>query len=890
MRIRPALAIVLTLLAAGCGGASAPRLPPPPPDGNTVLDRGVVPLAHHLRLRIDPAAAVLKGTMRMPAQVYLETDTVRLHAERVTVERASVIVGTRTLTPQVISGPHGGLALFVGEVLGAGPIELSLDFTAPLEEVPEGIYRVRDGEPAEWYAFSQFEPLEARRAFPCFDQPDHKAAWHVTVEAPKGQLAFSNAPLSWKEPVDGGTFVAHHFQPTPPLPSYLLAFAVGPLETADASPALGLSTPTRVVTTRGKARLAAHALNETARALAELERYFGEPYPYAKLDLVAVPNFAAGAMENPGLITFRERLLLLADNPSIGERQGTLSVIAHELAHIWFGDLVTPRWWDDLWLNEAFATWMGGRVIAALEPRWETDPAQAQGAGGLMGADSTPSQRAIRQPIVDGGDVYNAFDGMTYGKGAAVLGMLESYLEPEVFRTGIRAYLAAHAHRNADTSDLYAALSKAASRDVGALASTFVDRPGVPIVTVALTCAEGPEPARITLQQARYTPLDVTLEPGQWQVPVCLRYATPLTPEPQRQCFLLDAPERQFSLFAPGCPTWLHPNADERGYYRWALPDDALRALVTTHRAQLTLRERAALPGHLSAGMDAGRLEARAWADLLVALGADDHRLVVSAVAGGLRRIYGLLGEKPRPALSALAVRLLGPHVGRLGFAPRDGEPESDRILRGQLVGTYAELTEDPALLAHARGVADRFLSDPAAVDAESVAMYLTLATSRGDEALHTALREALPKLALPIHREHVVRALGAFRAPDLLARSLELVLDPSLRSQDLRTLLGGMGGTESTRRAAWDFVKARYEALVARIGEKAAPGLPWYGSGFCTAEERLEVATFFSEARRMPQGSQRNLELTLQAIDRCKAARQRHAGGLEQWLEATTP
>jgi alanyl aminopeptidase len=882
------LALSLALAAVlGCGGGPEVRHAPPPQDGNVVLDRGVVPLEHHLRLRIDPSAERLSGSIRIPAHVYLETDTIRLHSEGLSISRATVIVKTRTLQAQVIQGENGGLSLFVGEMLRAGPVEIGLEFSGPLTEVPEGIYRVQDGNPAEWYVYSQFEPLEARRAFPCFDQPDHKAPWHVTVEAPKGLRAFANAPEASAESVESGAFIAHRFRPTPALPSYLLAFAVGPLEAAEASASLGLSTPTRILTPRGKAHLATFALNETARALKVIEAYFDQRYPYDKLDLVAVPNFSAGAMENPGLITFRERLLLLPSAPSIGERQATLSVIAHELAHIWFGDLVTLSWWDDLWLNEAFATWMAGRVVDQLEPKWEVDAGQAQSAGGLMAADSTPSQRAIRQPITHGGDVYNAFDGMTYGKGAAVIGMMESFLGADVFRAGMLAYMAKHAHRNVETSDLYAAVSGAAQRDVAPMFSSFVDQTGAPSVDVAWTCDGPAAPARLTLKQTRYVPQDVELSPAAWQIPVCVRVATEAAPEPQRQCFVLDAPERTFSLLAPGCPTWLHPNADERGYYRWSLAPEALNALTTTQRARLTTRERAALPGHITALFDAGAMDASAWAEQMVRLGDDPHRLVVSAVAGALRRVYGVTGERPHAALAALSTRLIAPHLNRMGLKPRYDEPEADRLLRGTLVGTHFDLTEDPAILAFAREVARQFIADPDGVDTETLGMYLSLAASRGDDALHTALLDRLSKATLPQHRDVTIRALGAFRAPTLLERSLALTTSTQLRAQDIRTLIGAAGGTPETRAVAWGFVTEQYGALVARLGEKSAPSLPWYGAWFCEATDRERVATFFAEPGRAPSGTARNLKLALESVDRCIQGRARHGQALLSWLDA---
>ena len=883
--------VVICLWLAGCGGpepAKQAATAATPPDGNARLDPNIVPTKYTLDLRVDPATDTTRGRIEIELNIGLnigpETRRLNLHGERITVNDAALQADGLTLKGVATSGPHGGLALDFKDVLPKGKATLTINFQAPLEEVPEGLYRVKDG--AEWYAFSQFEPLEARRAFPCFDEPGFKAPWHLSLRVPNGQVGLTNS--SEVRRVSEGGFQLIEFAPTPPLPTYLIAFAVGPLDVIEAPSPVGTPgrmVPFRVITTKGKGHLAAYPLKHTPIILKALTDFFGRPYPYDKLDLVAVPNFAAGAMENPGLITFRERLLLLEDSATVGDRMASHGVIAHELAHMWFGDLVTMAWWDDLWLNEAFATWMATRIVETVEPSFEADLGQAAGAGGTMSLDGQTSARAIRQLITNGGDIYNAFDGITYGKGSLVLGMLESYLGAEVFRDGIRAYLDANAHGSATTADLMDAWSARAGRDIGALMAPFLDQPGTPFVELKLRCGPTPDAtATLDLSQTRWLPQgSVATASKPWNVPICVRYA--LDGKSQTECHLLESERASVELKQKGCPSFLYPNADERGYYRWRLPPEALLALLRDHREKLSLREKVTLTSHLAALLEAGGMTASDYADALLLLSDESHRFIVGGVASGLRMPFHFLGEKPRPDLSALVRRTLQRHLDRLGFDSRPDETPGDRLLRNHLIYTLADITEDPQVLSKAQATAKAFVRDPQSVDTEVAALLVPIAAWSGDTDLHARLREVALTQTVPARRETALRALGAFRRPELLMKSLDLVLDGTVRAQDFGTISRGVGGREVSRRTAWTWMTAHYEALVTRIGEKSAPGLPFVGAGFCASDDRAAVDAFFRGLSAPVQGTERNLKLALEGIDRCVRSKTRHAADLEAWL-----
>ena len=889
--------VVLSL--SGCGGATPAGTPEGAPgagsltaaaglpNGNERLDHRVAPTRYRLDLSLDPSRDTTQGRMEIDLVVNAATREIRLHADRLTIRSATLRHGDAPARPaQVVSGPHGGLSLRLETDLPVGPASVSIDFQGPLGEVPEGVYRVREGD--AWYAYTQFEPLEARSAFPCFDQPDFKVPWELVLRVPPAQKAFANTPESARRLEDGQQVVT--FRPTAPLPSYLIAFAVGPLDVLEA-PAGSASTPLRIITTAGRAKEAAYALRETPRILASLESWFGRPYPYEKLDLVAVPNFSAGAMENAGLVTFREKLLLLDEKSATGARAGMFGVVAHELAHMWFGDLVTMVWWDDLWLNEAFATWMGNRTVQEVAPEFENDIDQAAGAAGVISLDAQPSTRAIRQPIAHGGDVYNAFDGITYGKGSLVLGMLESTLGAEKFRDGVRLYLEEHAGGNATTADLVSALSRASGVAISPIVESFTTRPGTPMVAVSVECEPGSRP-RLKLHQSRYRPLDGQApEVSPWTLPMCVRYATAGS-EAVRQCFVLDGAAGADAVVplekAESCPLWLHPNADERGYYRWTLPDAQREALFSRKGVPvpLTLRERVVIPALTGAWLESGGLTIAQAIELSLDLGSETHRTLLSAAFWGMRGPFRLLGEQPDARLTARLDAAFGPHLLRLGMEPKPAENADVRFLRNSLVNAFADMTASQAVLEKARKVAEAFLRAPSDVDPELAGLYVPIAATIGDLTLWTRFRELLKSPLGAGERDTVLRALGSFRGPGLLERSLALGLDDTLRAQDLRGLLYAGGGRDTTRHAAWRWLTANYDAVVARIGDKSSPSLPFVGASFCDAVDRAAVEAFFAGPRGRVEGTERNLKLTLENIDRCMAFKKRHQAGAQAWLE----
>ncbi|HET9450097.1 MAG TPA: M1 family metallopeptidase, partial [Aggregicoccus sp.] len=691
------LVLLLGAALAGCGGSRAAAPPPgaPPPQGEVRaakprgrpeppklrLGEHVKPTAYAVELTLRPDEPRFEGRVTIDLQLSQPTDVLWLHGRGLSVNQAHAQVGGHRVPLEPLQGGEDFLGFAAPQPLPAGSVVLSVGYTGPVSsrEV-DGVFRVREG--ADWYVFTQFEPLAARTAFPCFDEPGFKTPWTLTLNVPRGQLAVANTPqVEVQRRADG--LQSYRFARSEPLPTYLVAFGVGPFDVLEARPSGARRVPTRILTPRGRREEATYAAEVTPVLLAELERYFGTPYPYAKLDVLAVP-LLGGAMENAGLVTFNSGLLLSKPAEDTLSRQRRFAAVqAHELAHQWFGNWVTMAWWDDLWLNEAFATWMSAHLLVDWQPGWGESLARVAERSEALEADSLTTARRIRQPIESSNDVHNAFDGITYGKGAAVLRMVEAWLGQDVFRRGVQRYLGEHPHATATVDDFLKALSAAAGRDVAPVLSTFLEQTGAPLLGMRLECQKGAGGAKLHLTQERYRPVGSAPGAAQsWRVPLCVRYGG-ATGEAQRACTVLEAAQGELALTeAKGCPAWVMPNAGGTGYYRSALEPAQLAALLGPHARKLTAEERVALLGDARALVQADRLPmAEAMRLARQYSGAPEREVVLAAVhlLGALRE--ELLPEALLPARERLVRELFQGRARVLGFTPKAEEGEDARLL-----------------------------------------------------------------------------------------------------------------------------------------------------------------------------------------------------------------
>ncbi len=509
-------------------------MPTAPHPSRFRLPADVRPTRYDLHLEPDLEGGTFRGEVRIALRLARPRAEIVLHAADLAIERATAHSGGREMPARVrLARADETAALRFPRPLGAGEATLALRFSGRLNQHLRGLYAASaDGSR---YAFSQCEAADARRILPCFDEPAFKARFRVAVTVRDGETAVSNGPVEREEPVPGGRVV--RFAETPPLSTYLLALAVGRLE-ASAPRHLG-PVPIRVWHVPGKGQLTAFALEAAAEALARLQDYFDIPYPYRKLDLVAVPDFEAGAMENAGAVFFRETLLLLDPaTASLVERKRAAEVIAHELAHMWYGDLVTMAWWDDLWLNEAFATWMAYRVVADWRPEWRMWQGFEHDRSAALGMDALANTHPIYARVRSVADATENFDAITYEKGAAVVRMIEHYLGPDAFRAGVRLYMRRHREGNTVAADLWRALEEASGKPVARVAQAWIAQPGFPLVSIAPARDGGP--AALGVRQERFFAdprVPAARRRGKWPVPLVVKWrgGGGASPRPRRR-------------------------------------------------------------------------------------------------------------------------------------------------------------------------------------------------------------------------------------------------------------------------------------------------------------------------------------------------------------------
>jgi alanyl aminopeptidase len=866
-----AAAGALLWMAAAAAGAADPR----PPDLR--LPATASPETYAIALTIDPQRDSFRGTADIGVALAAPTRLLWLNAAELSIAKVSVAAPGGPVGARIVPGGDEFAGVSFDREVGPGSLTLHFEYSGRIgETTTRGVFRQKDGE--DWYVFTQFETNDARRAFPGFDEPSYKAPFQLTLRIPEGTTAVSNTAIESESEAPGGGRVVR-FRKTPPLPSYLVAFAVGPFDYVDAGRAGARKTPIRIVTPRGKASRARYAAETTGELLEQLESYFGMPFPFEKLDQLAIPQTVSfGAMENAGLITWSETALLATPaEETILFRQRMASWCAHEIAHQWFGDLVTLAWWDDVWLNESFATWMADRTMIAWKPEWGGAVDRVVATSNVMYEDTLVSARKIRQEILTQDDIENAFDGISYQKGAAVLTMFEAWVGAGKFQASVRRYLEAHRWGNATVRDFLKALEAESRPGVAAAFTTFLDQAGVPLVQVSLDCGGGG--ARIALSQKRLLPIGSKGSADEvWEIPVCVRGGG--GSDTARSCELLARPSGTMpppspSGAAPECPGWLLANDGSVGYYRALYRGDLLDRLLAVADSELTLPERVGLLRDVNALAETGPLSMNVALSLVPRFSSEPERPVVEAalrIASDPRK--HLVPANLRPEYARFVSKSFGERARALGFAPKAEENDDTRLLRVSLVPFVASEGDEPQLQAEARRLALRWLDDRSAIAADMVGPVLRTAARHGDRELFDRLAKAAGAATVRRDRIQLYNALGLFPEPALVERALPLFLSKETDARETDVILFSASGEASGRQAVWDFIKANYDAIVARLPREETQVIPYLASDFCDPAHRRDVGEFFrGRAQKLPGGSRR-LAQTLETIDLCIASR----------------
>jgi alanyl aminopeptidase len=838
------------------------------------LDGKVIPKFESIELKLDPGQSQYRGSVRIELDVKEETDRFRLHSEGLILERIEIIQDGKSLPFEYDTAAGSLIEIRTHETLSLGSMLLTVDFSNDFDTTAKSLYRMEND--GLWYVFSQFESNEAREAFPCWDEPIFKLPYQVTLIVPEGDLALTNTPAKNERISNGWKTVV--FEETKPLPSYLLAIVTGPLETV---PIPGMSIPGRVVTIKGRTDLAGEAVKSTPPILAALEKYFGQPYPFEKLDLIAVPEFWYGAMENPGAVTYSERILLLDPLAvNVHQRRSLAIVTAHELAHMWFGDLVTMKWWDDLWLNESFASWIGDKIAHEVFPEFRLDVNQVRKAHRAMIADARPSTRAVRQPVEATDNLLQSADVLTYNKGQAVLNMFEQWLGADTFRKCVIEYLERNAWGNASAGDFWSVISGVSGDDIAGAMSTFLDQGGVPLVTFVVD-----HDKRLKLSQERFSNYGVDVqEDNLWTIPVVFSYSDGSGTR-TRKVFLSET-EQTIPLNDVDNIDWVLPNVGMNGYYRWSISPQMMEMLVKRSTEILTERERVGLIGNLSSLLDAGEIRGDSYLKILNAFADDPVPQVISTLLTAMEKVKTAFVTEDLESLFAVYVRhTLGPALRRYGLVGKGGEEEEIARFRPQLISWMADEGKDGRIIAFVDSLTREHLNDPTIIDPSLADVVLDLSAHHGDRTLFEECRDHLETTDIPRERSRYIYMMGCFRDSTLVEEALRYTLEGPLRPMEAFMIPRAIRDETDNDDRLFQWVMDNYEIIASRIPAEFVYYLPLY-SGGCSRERLAKAQVFFTDPQRNLPGVDRQLAMVSDQVNDCASLREREGKVVAEYLE----
>ena len=834
------------------------------------LPNDVRPVRYSASLNLVPGQDRFSGDIRIDLEIVQPTSTVWLNAKALEFESGGVRQGSTSLPVEFQSAPNDFLGVKVSTALQPGHAQLEIRYTGEVSRtLTDGAFQQQQGN--DWYIFTKFEPVTARRVFPCFDEPSFKTPWQLTLTIPEGLKALSNTPeLS----ADAGenNMKSVRFAETKPLPSYLVAFAAGPFDVVPTAPIGKDHVPGNIIVPRGRSSEAAYAASITPKLIELLETYFGTPYPYEKLDQIVVPLTTAwGAMENAGLIAYGDFLLSPPEQDTELRQRGRAHTMEHEMSHQWFGDLVTTEWWDDIWLNEAFASWLSSKLLDEWKPEWNIK-ADAARSINVMRADSLTAARKIRQPIEAPGDIANAFDGITYGKGEAVIGMFENYVGPDAFQKAVRLYLHKHAWGNATASDLLAAVDQISPNSKsGSAFSTFLNQVGFPLVSVTAECTAK---SLLRLTQSRFRPVGSPASADQlWQIPVCAVWND--SGGVHRECTLLTEPFAVFTLHtAQGCPTWLSADANAAGYYAVSYEPSLADHLIHKGLIDLKPTERAAVLRNIQLMFSSGLGNLRQDLEFADAFSRSPDPGLVRQSADMVASVNNFVREDLHAQYAAWIRSLYQARARELGWQPKPDESLEIRLLRIEVVPLVATRGGDPELQTQALQLAHDWLQNRSGIDADMIVPVLSAAAWNGNRAFFDDLVTGVKETTVQRERLWIGQALGSFRDPDLARAALELFFDKDIDPRELERNL--FGAPLETRQIVWSFVQQNFDKLNSTLpGARGIPfgaRLPLSASGFCDPQHHYQVAAFFQPRIGSLPGGAHNLANTLESIRLCAA------------------
>ncbi|MBL7222169.1 MAG: M1 family metallopeptidase [Phycisphaerae bacterium] len=812
------------------------------------LGRAVLPVSQDIALDIDANRDGYTGKVTIELDVSRKTDTICFHASEMDLESVVLDGPDNSIPLDCAVGDKGVVTARAPALLKPGRYALKIEFAREFNRKGVGIYKTRHRGAA--YVFTQFEPEFARSAFPCWDAPEFKIHWRMTLKVPRNHLVVSNTLP--QEMITTARSKTVRFTRTRPMPSYLLALAVGPMETVSVE---GMSVPGRIITARGQKHLAEMARKISPPLLKTLEDYFECPYPYAKLDQIAVPEFNFGAMENAGAITYRDSILLKDPRATAASQRSMQAVtVAHEMAHMWFGNLVTPKWWDDLWLNESFASWMALKVVRKVYPELDLANSDISSRERAMGADSVASTRPIRREVRADENMSKLFNAIAYNKGMAILTMVEDWLGEENFRKGMIRYMNQHRWGNADAFDLAAALEPVANgdSDVNAIMKDFITLAGVPLVKVEFI-----DESTVRLTQSRYKLCGEVGGSGRpWNIPVILKYSDGRKEYTQRVLMTASAVSVKLkAAILRKVDGWLYPNADEKGYYRWAVEKGELTRLARIVRTRFDTRRKLGFLGNVSALFYAGDIQADEFLTIVGSFNLDASPEVVAKVVELLDRIHvDFITADLADDYAAYLRTVMGESLQKISRDSTRGESVHTASLRSDLIGLLGDKGRDQSVIMLAHTQAAAYVKDPHSVDPNLAMSFLRLSAMSGNAKLFDKYARKFETAKDPTERTHYLEALSNFRDPILMGKALDYAMNGPVKPNRACKIVFGQAWNDTGRRRLFDWVVANYDAIRKRVPLQAMPYYPRIADG--RSPELLEKARkFFLDEKHYVRG-----------------------------------
>ena len=838
------------------------------------LPRHVVPHRYDLTIEPDLDQATFVGRVDIALTIEEATREIVLNALELDLDEIALtdIDGKHLTATVTFEADTERVRLALSDEAAAGDWNLSIGFGGTLNDKLHGFYRstFTDHEGLKrTIATTQFEATDARRAFPCWDEPEFKAVFGVTLVVDSNLLAISNAREIDREEAGNGKVVVR-FADTMKMSTYLVAFVVGPLEATEPVDVDGI--PLRIVHAPGKGHLTGFALEAGAFFLHWLADYYAIPYPGDKMDFIAIPDFAFGAMENVGAVTYRENAVLV--DPHIArqvELKRVSSVIAHELAHMWFGDLVTMKWWNGVWLNEAFATFMEMMASDAFRPDWKTWLEFAPSRGYALDTDALAATRPVEFDVDAPDEADQMFDSLTYQKGSALLRMLQQFLGEETFRQGVGDYLRAHEYANTETHDLWSALENASGQPVGAMMNSWIFQGGFPEVEIS----HSPEGDGLLVEQRRFGYLPQVVG-GEWHVPLVVRLSDGATEE-TTTAIVGATPEE---VRANGLVEWAVANAGGNGFYRVRYTPELMDSLVD-RLDQLDPRERYTLLDDTWAQVKAGRVDSGTYLDLASRYQGETEAAVWGLVSGSLVRLRRIVRPESLPAFERWVRSLIEPAAGRLGWEPEDGEDDLTRKLRGTLLRALGTTGQQGHARERARRVVDRLFESPESVDPDVAVAAIHITAAAGTETDYRRFYERYEQAADPQEEGRFMYALPEFPHPDLAEETFKMTLDGRIRISNGPMVIGLLLAHETNGALAWELIKDTWSRIIELFPPmiiKRAVETIW------TRHEQADDVRAFLAAHEVPH-SQKAMAQALERLDVAEGLAKRESNRLTGYL-----